>query len=252
MRVHCQEIDLKRKGDHFQGMAATQKLFDDLAPRWWDDTGPFAPLHRLNPVRVRYVQQQAACQNGRPLQEALRHLNILDVGCGGGLLCEPMARLGARVMGIDAAPEAIVTAQKHAAGEGLEIDYRRIDLAALAQQKKQFDVITAMEVIEHVDDAHQFVRQLAAVLRPNGVVIFSTLNRTMKSLWLGKIAAEYVLGLVPRGTHDWKKFVKPSELMAMAEGAGLAPHDISGLIMNPITGDFSVNPADVSINYFAA
>jgi len=224
------------------------KQFTKDAPRWWDEEGPFAPLHALNPVRIAYIKEQICDHFGRDYTDAkaLKGLNALDIGCGGGLVCEPLARMGAKVTGADADTAAIEVAKDHAAGSGLEITY----LNQPAEDIKQtYDIVLALEIIEHVDSPQDFVKTCAARLKPGGLIIFSTLNRTMRSMALGVIAAEYILGWVPKGTHSWKKFVRPSELARYARATDLSPKDISGLIYNPAAG-FKISKTDTSVNYF--
>jgi 2-polyprenyl-6-hydroxyphenyl methylase/3-demethylubiquinone-9 3-methyltransferase len=174
-------------------------------------------------------------------------LSCLDIGCGGGLVCEPLARLGATVTGIDADENAIMTARHHANEYGMKIDYK---VGSAEDLKTRFDVVLALEVIEHVQDPARFVKTCASLAKPGGCVIFSTLNRTAKSFALGIVAAEYILNWVPRGTHDWKAFVRPSELSRYARAAGLAPEQITGLVFDPLAGSFKVSPDDVDVNYF--
>ncbi len=217
--------------------------------RWWDENGPFAPLHRLNPTRLSYIKAQI-CRHFT-LDECsftpFNKLKILDVGCGGGLVCEPMARLGATVTGVDADKQAIGIAAQHAKENGLKISYKATTSEAI---KEKFDVVLALEIVEHVPDIQGFVNSCAALVKPGGLIIFSTLNRTAKSFALGVVAAEYILRWVPRGTHSWKKFVKPAELSRAARRAGLSPQNITGLIYNPVTSEFSLSKSDIEVNYF--
>ena len=212
---------------------------------WWDESGPFAPLHRLNPVRLGYIKSQLAAD--KTGAKALTGLKILDIGCGGGLVCEPLARMGASVTGIDADANAIAVAKAHAEKSNLEIDYRN---SASEDIKGTFDAVLALEIVEHVADIPAFIQSCAKLCKPGGMVIFSTLNRTPRSFALGVVAAEHILRWVPRGTHDWKKFVKPSELVTQAEQNGLTAADLCGLTFNPLAGDFALNPHDLSVNYF--
>lgn len=219
---------------------------------WWQKDGSFAPLHALNPVRIAYVRNQVAAHIN-PSQatsyQALSGLKILDVGCGGGLLAEPMARLGAKVTGIDAAETGIRAARAHARQSGLTINYQAKSIEEIAATGQQYDVVTAMEIVEHVADMDSFTRSLAACVRAGGIVIASTLNRTMKSYAMGIIAAEYLLRWVPRGTHSWKKFVRPSELMNKMEACGLKTVDATGVTYDPLDQTFMPNPHDLSVNY---
>lgn len=246
--------------------------FSKDAGHWWDENGPFKPLHQLNPVRMGYIRSQVCGHFGLGDTDLkpFKGLSILDVGCGGGLVCEPLARLGGDVTGIDADPVAIEVAKEHAAQAGLEINYLNMTTDDLLSPRKRgslsptkaprfrggnnegsdlFDVVLALEIIEHVADQEAFVKSVAKLAKPGGIVIFSTLNRTPKSYALGIVAAEYVLNLVPRGTHEWKKFVKPSELAKHCTAAGLAPKDISGLVFSPLAHEFRLSKTDMGVNY---
>lgn len=212
---------------------------------WWDESGPFRPLHRLNPVRLRFIRDRLA-----PADSSLRPLagmRILDIGCGGGLICEPLARLGAQVTGIDADAQAIETARAHAAESGLTIDYRAASAEDLRGEK--FDAVLALEIVEHVTDPDRFVHTAAGLCRPGGQIIMSTLNRTAKSFLLGIVAAEYILRWVPRGTHQWRKFVRPSALSRSLRAAGARVTHINGLVYNPVKDEFSLSPDDIDVNY---
>ncbi|TXC74063.1 bifunctional 2-polyprenyl-6-hydroxyphenol methylase/3-demethylubiquinol 3-O-methyltransferase UbiG [Sphingorhabdus soli] len=225
---------------------AEAEHFGSLAADWWDPKGSSAMLHRLNPVRLRYIRE--AIDHHWGIDDTERHplagRSALDVGCGAGLLAEPLARLGASVTGVDAAPENIDAARVHAAGQGLTIDYRSGDLASL--NLRRFDLVTSMEVIEHVADPAAFVQALADRLAPGGLMVLSTPNRTTASKLLLVEAAER-LGQVPRGTHDWDKFVRPEELTAMLEDAGLIVGDLRGLV--PMPGRGFVLGDNHAINY---
>lgn len=220
--------------------------------RWWDEDGPFRPLHRLNPVRLQYIRDQAARHFG--LEDSsltpLKGLRVLDIGCGGGLVCEPMARMGAEVLGIDADNNAIEIARDHAERAGLAVTYKATSAESLIQEKGRFDIVLALEIIEHVNNGDEFVRNCVNLCKPGGIIIFSTLNRTPQSLALGIVAAEYLLRWVPRGTHQWKKFVRPSELARMVRLAGARERDITGLRFNPVAGEFFLSARDLSVNYF--
>ena len=243
--------------------------FSRDAPRWWDEAGPFAPLHRMNPVRLGYIKRRICAHYTRDPESlhSFDDLNILDIGCGGGLVCEPLTRLGACVTGIDADPVAIDVAKEHAQISGLEIEYKNTMAESLlppptppqAGGKEEarpleggeaYDIILALEIVEHVTNLEDFVSTCAKLLKPGGLLIFSTLNRTPKSFALGIVAAEYILRRVPRGTHHWKQFVKPSELAAAARQSGLTPQDITGLIFNPLANDFMLSDTDMDVNYF--
>ncbi len=219
---------------------------------WWDENGPFRPLHRLNPVRLSYIKEQISKKFGTDDKslKPFKGLSILDVGCGGGLVCEPMARLGADVTGIDADENAIAVAREHSQNGGLSIDYRPLSSEELLNGKKRFDVVLALEIVEHVSDVDGFVRNCVDLCKPDGIVIFSTLNRTPKSFILGKIAAEYILGWVPQGTHDWKKFLKPSELGRAVREAGAKVDNLEGMVFDPIAGGFKRSTRDLDVNYF--
>lgn len=219
---------------------------------WWDEAGPFRPLHRLNPVRLGYIKEQVCKHYKKDMTslKSLSGLSLLDIGCGGGLVCEPMARLGANVTGIDADQNAIAVAKEHGEQSGLNIDYRALSTDDLVKNKKTFDVILALEIVEHVADVDKFVGDCVDLCRPGGIIVFSTLNRTPKSFLLGKVAAEYILGWVPQGTHEWKKFLKPSELAASARKAGATVQNIEGMVFNPVRRDFERSRHDVSVNYF--
>lgn len=225
--------------------------FSKDSDHWWDIKGPFRPLHRLNPVRLGYIKSQICAHFGRDMNSLKTYegLNILDIGCGGGLVCEPLARLGGVITGIDADANAIEVAKAHAENEGLNIDYI---CGAAEDEKRQFDVVLALEIIEHVDNRDDFVKSVMNLCKPGGLVIFSTLNRTAKSFALGIVAAEYILGWVPKGTHHWKKFVKPSELSRMVRQNGGTPADICGLAFNPIPNEFHLALQDFDVNYLMA
>lgn len=216
---------------------------------WWDEDGPFKPLHMLNPVRMRYIKEQICVHFDRDINDikALKGLSIVDVGCGGGLVCEPLARMGSNVTGADADAQAIDVAKEHAKQSGLKIKYKQ---GAAENLKTKFDVVLALEIIEHVSDPAIFVQNIATLAKPGGIVIFSTLNRTAKSYALGIVAAEYLLRWVPRGTHSWEKFVKPSEMRAHAKKSGLDALDVTGLVYNPFKSQFLLSDNDVAVNYF--
>ena len=222
--------------------------FSKDSDRWWDESGPFAPLHRLNPVRLSYIKAQICEHYDRDVDalDALKDLDILDVGCGGGLVCEPLARLGGNVSGADADAQAIEVAQAHAEQSNLSVTYYNQPAEEIDQQ---FNVVLALEIIEHVTDPAAFVESISKLVKPGGIAIFSTLNRNPKSFLLGIIAAEYILRWVPKGTHSWKKFIRPSELSRFGRAAGLKPHNITGLIFNPLTDEFSLSKNDLDVNY---
>ena len=225
--------------------------FSAIAAEWWDPKGKFAPLHRFNPTRLGFIREQALMRFGRDSLSLrpFEDLKLLDIGCGGGLLCEPMTRLGFTVTGVDAAPETIAVARTHAADLGLSIEYRASTAEALeAEGAGPFDVVLNMEVIEHVADPQAFLNTCARLLAPGGLMIVATLNRTVKSLALGKIAAEYVLNWVPRGAHDWRKFLKPEEIRGFLADQPYAVHGPFGVAFDPLSGRWSPSD-DVAINY---
>ena len=222
-----------------------------MAAQWWDPEGDFKPLHRLNPLRLAYIRGQA-CRHfnrGTGSLQPLEGLRLLDIGCGGGLLCEPMTRLGARVSGIDAAERNIAVAGLHAGQSGLKIDYRHSTAEELAAAGEQFDLVLNMEVVEHVADVPSFIGASAALLRPGGLMILSTLNRTAKSYLMAIVGAEYVLRWLPRGTHDWRKFLRPSELAAALRGAGLDVTELTGAAYNPLSDSWHLAAGDLDVNY---
>ncbi|MFY9288103.1 MAG: bifunctional 2-polyprenyl-6-hydroxyphenol methylase/3-demethylubiquinol 3-O-methyltransferase UbiG [Alphaproteobacteria bacterium] len=225
--------------------------FSRHADDWWNESGKFRPLHKLNPVRLEYVRDQVCAHFKRTptTRTSLKNLKILDVGCGGGLLAEPLTRMGAEVTGLDASDETIAIAKAHAKQSRLTIDYRLGSVEDLAKQKTRYDVITALEVAEHVADMDSFMRSIKKILKPSGVLIMSTLNRTPKSFLLGIIAAEYILQWVPRGTHQWQKFIRPSEMVSQLEVLGLQVTDITGLTFNPLRNEFQLRKDDMAVNY---
>ena len=224
--------------------------FSRLAATWWDPTGPFKPLHAINPVRLEYIRDRLAKHFGRmPLEDnPLRDIKLLDIGCGGGLLCEPMRRLGAVVTGIDASENSIGTARVHAATMDLDITYRVSLPEDLAAEDETFDVVLNMEVVEHVADIGNFLRACSSLVTPGGAMVVATLNRTLKSLAFAKVGAEYILRWLPPGTHDWRKFVRPSELAASLRTAGMGVQDISGMTYAPFTEEWSLG-SDLDVNY---
>ena len=228
--------------------------FEAMAAEWWDTEGKFKPLHLMNPCRLDYITSQITAEFDRDLTQALPFagLRILDIGCGGGLLSEPMARLGAEVVGADAAPRNIPVAQIHAAQSGLSIDYRHTTAEAMAEAGEQFDVVLNMEVVEHVADPLGYLTACQQLLRPGGLMICSTLNRNAKSFAMAIIGAEWVMRWLPKGTHDWAKFITPDELYALITGAGLEPVDRKGMVFNPISWKWSVSARDLSVNYVTA
>jgi 2-polyprenyl-6-hydroxyphenyl methylase/3-demethylubiquinone-9 3-methyltransferase len=220
---------------------------------WWDEKGPFAPLHRLNPVRLSYIRAQIDAHFGLDTKglTPFKNLSIVDAGCGGGLVCEPMARLGATITGVDADENAIAVAAAHAEHSGLNITYHSGTTFDLVNEKKKFDVVLALEIAEHVPDVDAFVKSCADLCKPGGLIIVSTLNRTPKSFALGIIAAEYILRWVPRGTHNWKKFIRPSEMAKALGRQGFVVKNMSGLVFDPLAAnDFRLSASDLDVNYF--
>lgn len=224
--------------------------FAALASTWWDTGGEFGQLHKLNPVRIGFIRDHVLAHFGRDgaTTAPFAGLRMVDLGCGGGLLTEPMARLGARVLGIDAEEGAIGVARAHAQSLGLDIEYRCALPEALAAEGRTFDVVLAMEVIEHVADIDRFVGACAQLMAPGGAMVLSTLNRTLKALALAKIGAEYVLRWVPRGTHDWRKFVRPEELRRHLRRHRLRARALSGMSYNPLSDRWALSD-DRSVNY---
>jgi 2-polyprenyl-6-hydroxyphenyl methylase/3-demethylubiquinone-9 3-methyltransferase len=214
--------------------------FERMANRWWDPQGDFKPLHQMNPVRANYID----------LKAKVAEKKLLDIGCGGGLLTEAMAQRGALVTGIDMGEAPLEVARLHAESSGLSIDYRRTTAEQLAAEApEQFDVVTCLEMLEHVPDPAQVINACFALVKPGGHVFFSTLNRTPKAYLMAVLGAEYVLRWLPRGTHEYKKFIRPSELAAWSREAGLQVRDIAGIVYNPFNQSFRTVVGDVDVNY---
>lgn len=224
--------------------------FAAMAREWWEPDGKFAPLHAMNPARLTYIRDALCARFERDGREpaSLRGLAIADIGCGGGLLCEPLARLGADVTGIDPAGDAIEAARAHAAAMGLSIDYRAERAETLAAAGEAFDAVLALEVVEHVPDVPAFLALLARLVRPGGLMILSTINRTLKSYALAIVGAEYVLRWLPVGTHQWDRFVTPGELERALASAGLRESGRRGMVFNPLRGEWSLS-SDTDVNY---
>lgn len=228
--------------DRYQGNvdAAEVAKFEALASRWWDPQSEFKPLHEINPLRLDFIDARAGLAGKR----------VLDVGCGGGILSESMAHRGAKVTGIDLGEAPLGVARLHAEESGVEIDYRNISVEALAdQQAGDFDIVTCMEMLEHVPDPASVIQACSRLVRPGGYVFFSTLNRTPKSYAFAILGAEYVLRLLPRGTHDYAKFIRPSEMAAWSRASGLEIREQTGLTYNPLTRRYRLVAHDVSVNY---
>jgi 2-polyprenyl-6-hydroxyphenyl methylase/3-demethylubiquinone-9 3-methyltransferase len=232
---------------------AEVERFERLAGEWWDANGKLRPLHQQGPARLGFIRDALVRHFGRPPNELspLGGLSVLDVGCGGGLVSEPLARLGASVIGIDPTVDSIAVARRHAHGQGISIDYRTASVEELQTAGETFDAIVCMEVIEHVPDQAAFVRSLGQLVRPSGALVVSTLNRTWKSYALAIVAAEYVLGWLPRGTHDWNRFVTTDELSRYLGDAGFAPPELSGIIYDVMNDAWRL-AADTDVNYIAA
>jgi 2-polyprenyl-6-hydroxyphenyl methylase/3-demethylubiquinone-9 3-methyltransferase len=225
--------------------------FSAIAEAWWDPNGKFAPLHRFNPVRLDFIREQALARFGRDAsaRRPFEGLTLLDIGCGGGLLCEPMRRLGFAVTGVDASERNVAVASAHAAAMGLDIDYRCSTAeAVLAAGPARFDLVLNMEVVEHVAEPGQYLRDCTRLVAPGGLMIVATLNRTVKALALAKIAAEYVLRWLPPETHDWRKFLKPDEIRGFLDGEPVQVEGPFGVVFNPLSGRWS-RAADADINY---
>ena len=231
--------------------------FAAMADEWWDENGKFKPLHKFNPIRIGYIRDTVIDHLGLQLDSAVvklkpfEGLRVLDIGCGGGLLSEPMARLGATVVAADASEKNIQIASLHAEKSGLKIDYRHSTAEELAAAGEKFDVILNMEVIEHVADIEGFVGACSTLLKPGGIMFIATLNRTAKSFAFAIVGAEYILRWLPKGTHNWKKFLKPSEVARLVRANGLVVRDISGAIYNPFEDRWRIGK-DLSVNYMLA
>jgi 2-polyprenyl-6-hydroxyphenyl methylase / 3-demethylubiquinone-9 3-methyltransferase len=228
--------------------------FSAMADAWWDPRGAFRPLHDLNPIRIGYIRDQIAAhwperQQAQASTQPLTGIRMVDIGCGGGLLSEPLARMGATMLGIDASEKNIAIASTHAASSGIAVEYRATTAEDLAAQGAQFDVVCALEIIEHVANTDAFMAALSQLVRPGGLVFLSTLNRTIKSYGMAIIGAEYVLRMLPRGTHEWKKFIRPSELVQLQQRHGLTLKDQRGLVLNPWKWEWQLSAQDLDVNY---
>lgn len=227
--------------------------FAAIAGEWWDPNGKFRPLHKLGPARLAFIRDRLATHFARDTRgiKVLSGLRVLDIGCGGGLIAEPLTRLGAQVTGIDPAPENIAAAQVHAQAQGLDIDYRATTVEALAAEGAQFDAVLCLEVVEHVPDPGAFLKTCASLVRPGGAFVASTINRTLKAYALAIVGAEYVLRWLPIGTHQWERFVTPDELARHFHAAGLNAPAFEGLVYAPLADRWSL-AADTDVNYMAA
>ena len=232
---------------------AEVERFARIAGEWWDPAGKFAPLHRLGPARMTFLRDRLAAHFARrlPAPRPLAGLSVLDIGCGGGLVAEPLSRLGASVTGIDPASDNIAAARAHAATSGLAIDYRAITAEAVAAGGATFDAVLCLEVVEHVPDPAAFIALASGLVRPGGLLIASTINRTMKAWLLAIVGAEYVLRWLPAGTHRWERFVTPDEMARHMATAGLERIAFEGLVYDPLADRWTLSP-DTDVNYFAA
>jgi len=232
---------------------AEVERFSALATEWWDPRGKMAPLHKFNPVRIGYIRDQAAARFGRDRKrlDSMKGLHVLDIGCGGGLLSEPLARLGASMVGVDPSATNIEAARRHADQADLPIEYRCTTAEELAETDERFDMVLAMEVVEHVSDVPLFVRCCAKMIRPGGLMIVATINRTLKSFALAIVGAEYILRWLPVGSHRWDKFVTPNELEIAIEQSGLRVTNEQGVIYNLFRDEWQLS-ADMDVNYMLA
>ncbi len=238
---------------HAQGTVDGAEIgnFEAMAADWWNPNGRLRPLHELNPTRLEWIKREICRAFGRDQKDtlALEGLRILDIGCGGGLLTEPLARLGADMVGADAGAANIEAARAHADAQGLAVDWRATTAEALAAAGETFDVVVAMEIVEHVADLPMFLREVAKMVRPGGLLLLATLNRTMKSFALAIVGAEYLLRWLPPGTHTWSKFVTPKELARAVEATGLNVEDACGMVFDPLRGTWSLKSGDLDVNY---
>lgn len=230
--------------------------FGRMAAEWWDPNGKFKPLHQLGPARIAFLRDQLL-RHFNPVQTAhgmrpLAGLRVLDIGCGGGLVAEPLSRMGARVTGIDPSADTIRTARAHSEPQGLAIDYRVARMEDLVAAGETFDAVSCLEVLEHVPDPAAFLAETVKLVRPGGLMLVSTLNRTMKSYAMAIVAAEYVLGWLPRGTHQWERFITPDEMLRHLSAAGLGEAHAEGIVYDPFRDTWSRSPSDLDVNYMMA
>ncbi len=245
-----------RKNDSETNLDSDEvERFERMAKEWWDANGKFRPLHQIGPARLHFVRDQLVnhfnLSNTSPLQP-LDGLKVLDIGCGGGLISEPLTRMGATVTGIDPGEMNIAIARSHCEGQDLEIDYRTTTAEALAETGALYDAVVCLEVVEHVPDVNAFVATCASLVRPGGSIVLSTINRTVKSYALAIVGAEYILRWLPKGTHQWERFVTPDELETALTKAGMRTTTFTGLVYNPLTDTWSLKADDTSVNYLAS
>jgi 2-polyprenyl-6-hydroxyphenyl methylase/3-demethylubiquinone-9 3-methyltransferase len=228
--------------------------FERMAGEWWDPKGKFRPLHQINPLRLGFIRDEVSRRfaRGTKTPKIMAGLRILDIGCGGGILAEPLARLGGKVVGADASSTNIEVARMHAAESGLGIDYRATTAEDLAAARERFDIVLALEIVEHVPDVEAFVTICAGMLRPGGLMVVSTINRTAKAFALAIIGAEYVLRWLPRGTHQWNRFVTPDELRAAFRAGELDPGRAAGMVFDPLRAEWRLSEKDLGVNYLIA
>lgn len=243
-----------RNGDPGTLDPAEVERFAELASEWWDPNGKFRPLHKIGPTRLAFILERMRQHFHLPPQglRRLQGLTVLDIGCGGGLVCEPLARLGANVTGLDPAPENIEAARNHAAAQDLVIDYRTGRVEDLIPEQASFDTVLCLEVIEHVPDVRKFLGQCALLVRPGGLMVLSTINRTLKAYFLAIVGAEYILRWLPIGTHQWERFVTPDEVAAHFQAVGLQAPFFQGVIYDPLADHWSLSATDTDVNYMAA
>lgn len=224
--------------------------FSRMAAEWWDPAGKFAPLHKFNPVRLKFIRETALSHFRRDPKslKPFNELSLLDIGCGGGLLSEPMAKMGFAVTGVDPSEKNIGTAKSHAVQSGIAIDYRTADAESLVSEKQKFDVILNMEVVEHVVDLEGYLSATASLVKPGGIMFVATINKTLKALALAKVAAEYILGWLPPGTHDWDKFIEPNRLRVMLEDSGLNILKTQGIVFDLFAWDWRLS-SSTDVNY---